>query len=295
MGNLICGEMQLGTEFGSCHCPVTHLLADPDRRVVVSVTADGKLREWTVDGEWPAQPREFVSSIVSTAEASAFLSLGGGTLASGHLDGKILVWDADRRTLQCALAALPHRIIGLSWHAMSRTLVSADSTGACRKWTLDGRQRGEQVGPGDVWPFAKQAITFLDDALFRIVDPAKRQGNFVMEGTHFDCPTSEADCSVFAAAEPTAAAPIVLTGHMDAIRTITTHARHLFSAADDMTVRMWTSSGGSVAVFRGARRPLTCLAFWGSKLYVGTGPPRLVHVGQFVLSILGDSCVSYVR
>eukprot|EP00667_Euglena_gracilis_P015634 EG_transcript_16280 len=272
MGNLICGEVQMGAEFGRCNCRVTQLLADPERRVVISGSADGKLREWPVDGERPAQPRDFTCPLFSPAEVSALVALDSNVLASGHLDGKVFLWLAQRRTLQRVLEGPPRCVIGLAWHPPSRTLISADVSGACHQWTLQGNAAERAAHPAEVSPGARQALAFLGDMLFRIVNPKLGPGH-VIEGVHLPSPVSEDNCSDRGGKRkpgPSEDAPLILVGHMDTIRIVTTHAGYLYSAADDMVVRRWSAAGDCVGVFRGARRPLTSLAFANSRLFVGS-------------------------
>uniref|UniRef100_A0A7S1IXT9 Guanine nucleotide-binding protein subunit beta-like protein n=1 Tax=Eutreptiella gymnastica TaxID=73025 RepID=A0A7S1IXT9_9EUGL len=150
------------------------MVVDKERRKLYTGTTDGVLSAWDLDHENPrngaslfSQPKEDKSSV------SAMLLLPDGTVASGHENGKIFLWDPKARAVRYTLPGHKKAINGLAFYPVTQSLFSSSRDGTVRRWGLKPR-KGQSSPESKIFvakgmsPFAVQGLAILEDKLFYV-------------------------------------------------------------------------------------------------------------------------------
>lgn len=143
-------EGEISVRYSGHNVPVFDMVMLPNTDNIISVggivLSGGELHIWnTQNGESIAQMSEGVPPLYSVA-----ISADGTQIATGTLDGKILLWDAATLTLLHTVNAHRGQVNQLSFDN-TNDLFSASSDGAIRRWNIReqvhfGGEYGEHSG-----------------------------------------------------------------------------------------------------------------------------------------------------
>jgi WD40 repeat protein/DNA-binding SARP family transcriptional activator len=126
-------DWQSGESVATIDTSAISVLFDPTGTRI----ATGRLVEPVVD-VWNAETGERVASLAAPAAASALgYSPDGATLATGHGDGTVRLWDPETGTQQLVLPASEQRILQVVFDPAGSRLASADEDGLVHVWALE--------------------------------------------------------------------------------------------------------------------------------------------------------------
>jgi WD40 repeat protein len=228
-------------------------------------------------------PRELLRTLrAHRGPVTALAVSGSGSrLASGGLDGRILLWQESDGALTGIMAGHPGGVLTLAWLPDDGPLASAGMDGRIRVWDWQGERElaGWEAGPGLTRALAWAGGRLLsagDDKLVRAWDWEAARETARWEG-HLDrvlClaagssgrTLSGSDDHRLRVWEPAASGrSAVLRGHMQAVRSAAlAEDRDLaVSGGEDGAVRLWSLAAGREArSFAGHRGRVAAVALW---------------------------------
>ncbi len=247
---------------------------------------------------WDTAEGQLLHRLRADAWVTAVAFSGDGrTLASGHDDGTVRIWDVASRQKVGQFQAHPQAVSAVAFHPVGGPLATAGEDRAVRLWDIDSHKRtGEWLShtdriPGLAWrpdggllvsagwdtsarvwkPGAADPVMLLNSHAEQVLCVA-----FSPDGTVLAAADSDHDIHLWGDPAKGAAGP-VLRGHADEVRTLafSPDGTKLASAGADRVVHLWDVAGGKLLAGPNptGRHGVAVFGHHGRTLLASTGGP----------------------
>jgi len=295
---------------------VTAVAFHPDSTRLASGSQDRTVRIWDVENGTTVDMLDGHASRVIAVEYGP-----EGRLASGEVDGRIVIWGATDDEPPIELETPGEKVHSLAFDPATGRLASGHSTGIVRVWEVE---HAIQLTQKQIGPDAVRALEFdptgsrLAASVSRYVflldahDLSVRESLAGHKGLITSVAFSPAGSELVSASFDntirlwtTAGRSLgSFIGHDDDVNGVAFLAdgRHFVSASEDDTLRLWSTSARAALSLEGHGRLGTCLAFRGDgeRLISGSRDGKLfewdVETGSLTNTIETESglrCVAY--
>jgi WD40 repeat protein len=295
---------------------VTAVAFHPDSTLLASGSQDRTVRIWDLEHGTTVDTLDGHASRVTAVEFGP-----AGRLASGELDGRIIIWGATDDEPPIELETPGESVNSLAFDPATGRLASGHSAGVVRVWEVEHaiQLTQKQIGPdvvralefdptGSLLAASVSRYVFLLDTHDLSVQESLAGHKGLITSVAFSPSGNELVSASFdntVRLWTTAGRSLgSFIGHDDDVNGVAFLAdgRRIVSASEDDTVRLWSTNARAVLSLEGHGGWVTCLAFRndGERLISGSRDEQLiewdVETGVPVTTIKADSgldCVAY--
>ncbi|NEP11038.1 MAG: hypothetical protein F6K14_12655 [Symploca sp. SIO2C1] len=246
----------------------------PDGKVIATVSADGKVKFWNIDGEPLTSFQEHTDTVNSLS-----FSPDDPIFATGSADGTVKLWNLDGELVD-SLQEHTDTVDSVSFSPDGKILATGSADGTVKLWNLEGKllkslqQDKAGITSLSFSPDSKMIVSGSRDGTIRLRD---RQGNLIRLFSHENKAgitnlsfSPDSKMIVSASLEGTVTLwnlqgqeLLNLQSSVTSINSVgfSPDNRTIATGSVDGTVKLWSREGQELQIFRGNNSEITSISF----------------------------------